>query len=197
MANLIHGLETLEIGATTWREILNYNLDELDPNRIFVGLAEARPEAGSEGRFWFSSDTALLYYDDGESWIRISGGSVAGSFVLPTLFLSGRLEVADAGNYLIAQKRMYVPADATISAVQVVGVDGLDVEATGNSVINVSDTDHVQGGLPQTIALTLAHGAAYGRQTGSIDIVAGSYLYLFASEADGGHYGVQIALEVQ
>lgn len=72
MAQLPHGIHTLDIGATTPREIINAALEQLDQNRITAGPISSRPAAGVAGRFWFATDTGAtgLSYDNGEEWVE-------------------------------------------------------------------------------------------------------------------------------
>lgn len=35
------------------------------------GLDADKPSAGFQGRFWYSSDTATMYYDNGTTWTAL------------------------------------------------------------------------------------------------------------------------------
>lgn len=78
MAELPHGLHTLDIGSTTAREVVNAALEQLDPNRIKAGLISARPAAGVANRFYYATDQETLYFDNGSTWDTVAGGGGGG-----------------------------------------------------------------------------------------------------------------------
>ena len=46
------------------------------------GLFSARPSAGTEGRFYFATDTSAMYYDTGSSWASVqTTASIASSLI--------------------------------------------------------------------------------------------------------------------
>jgi len=79
MAILTHGLETIEVGATGWRTILNTNLTALDPGRFTSGLFASRPAAGTANRYYFATDTLKIYYDTGVVWLEVGSSSSSSS----------------------------------------------------------------------------------------------------------------------
>lgn len=76
----IHGLETIELGSTAWRQIINFNLEQLDSNRIYNIDSTNLPTSGFKAkRFFYTNDTHKLYYDNGLSLVELIGGSGGGS----------------------------------------------------------------------------------------------------------------------
>jgi len=196
MAILTHGLETLEIGATTPREIINANLQDLDTNRIFTGPIGSRPAAGDGDRFYYATDEQVLYYDNGGSWETVAGGGGTG-FLSVQFF--GNVQVTDASNFKIMQKKVYFPIGAEINAAQVSGVGGVDPTKLNSDTtrIHVSDTDYDQAGSPNGFDLDLPGDAGDARASPgmALTIGSGSYAYIFLTLADGNHLSPSVLLE--
>lgn len=198
MALLPNGLETLEIGVVTWREILNGNFTKLDQRCILSGTLAARPVFGSSPRFYYATNTGQLFYDSGASWVLVSGAAPAATVAV--LFL-GNVQVTSGGNDKIWQKRVYFPNGAAIRAAQVTGCDGVDpLKSAGDlTVIHVSDTNWQQGGSPAGFDVELPGDAADAReQPGSpLVIGAGSYVHIFITQNAGNHAGPKLLLELE
>jgi len=128
--------------------------------------------------------------------LELLGIATAGEYSHAMTFrFAGILEAATAGNASRMQRKVYCAAALTIGEGQVNGgTEGMDPDATGDTVIYISDTDYAQAGTPSYIALTLAHGAAHARATGSLSIEAGGYLYVFVQQATGGHQGAEVQI---
>lgn len=76
MATLTHNLDTIEQGSVNWRLILNSNLEKLDNNRIFTISSNNLPSnSGKYGRFFYTTDTNNLYFDDGINIIQLTYSS--------------------------------------------------------------------------------------------------------------------------
>lgn len=109
---------------------------------------------------------------------------------------SGQLEVTGPANAPIMQKAVYLARAARITAAWVSGVDGLDTVASGQTRIRLSDHPYDAQSGAAGIDLTLAASQSRGQATGDIAVLAGSWLYIFITQATGGHYGAQVGLEI-
>lgn len=116
-------------------------------------------------------------------------GSAAVSF-------SGELEVTGPGNAAFTQKAVFLARAAKITAAWVSGIDGLDGQATGQTVVRLADRPWDQQGGAAGLNLTLSAGQSAAVATGEIEIPAGGWLYLFIAQATGGHFGAQVGLEI-
>jgi hypothetical protein len=109
---------------------------------------------------------------------------------------SGQLEVTTPANAAIMQKSIYMARAARVTAAWISGVDGLDSGASGQTTIRISDHPYDQQAGAAAIDLTLAAGQCRTQAAGEVAIAAGSWLYIFITQATGGHYGVQVGLEI-
>lgn len=111
---------------------------------------------------------------------------------------SGQLEVTTADNVAYMQKAVFLDRAAQVSTAWIGGVEGLDASGGGQSVIRLSDHPYdQQGGETQAFDLILPSGQTYASAAGGIIIPALSWLYLFVTQADGGHYGAQVGFHFQ
>lgn len=111
---------------------------------------------------------------------------------------SGMLEATSAENVAITQKAVFLDHAARIVGAWISGVDGIDPDAAGQTVIHVSDRPYDQQGTDaQGFDLILAAGECRTVASGEIAIPAESWLYVFITQADGGHYGAQTGLNIQ
>lgn len=108
---------------------------------------------------------------------------------------SGQLEVTGPANAAIMQKAIYMARAARITAAWISGVDGLDSGAAGQTRIRLSSSPYNQQAGAASIELTLAAGQSRAQAAGEITVTAGGWLYLFITQAAGGHYGAQVGFE--
>jgi microcystin-dependent protein len=59
--------------------------DRLDPiAAVFAaGAVGARPAAGTAGRFYFATDTSILYFDTGSAWVALNADPIPIGLVVP------------------------------------------------------------------------------------------------------------------
>lgn len=69
-----NNLESLEIGATAWPNILNANTVNIDEGLIRRGTLASRPAFGTANRLYYSTDTNELFYDTGSAWVLVADG---------------------------------------------------------------------------------------------------------------------------
>jgi hypothetical protein len=108
---------------------------------------------------------------------------------------SGQLEAAGPDNAGIMQKAVYIPRTARIGAAWVSGVDGLG-EASGTTVIRLSNQPFDRQDGATGFELILAVGQSVAQASGSVTVPAGGWLYVFITQASGGHYGAQVGFEI-
>lgn len=103
---LENGLNTIELGSTAWRNIINMNFKELDKNRFFiVNLDADLPTIFKNNRFFLSLESSKIFYDDGTQLLSAGGGAGieyennANKFIKVNSTEDG-LEYAELGNPL-------------------------------------------------------------------------------------------------
>lgn len=109
---------------------------------------------------------------------------------------SGQLEVTGPGNAAIMQKAIYLAHAARITAAWISGVDGLDTGALGQTKLRFSDHSYDQPTGATGFDLTLAASQSRTLAAGEVAIAAGGWLYIFITQAIGGHYGAQVGFEI-
>ena len=109
---------------------------------------------------------------------------------------SGQLEVTGPNNAAIMQKAIFMPRTARVTAAWISGVDGLAGEATDSTIIRFLDRPYDQQDGAAGFDLTLAAGQSRARVAGDVTIPASGWLYIFIVQATGGHYGVQVGVEI-
>lgn len=109
---------------------------------------------------------------------------------------SGQLEVTGPANVAIMQKAIYMARAARITAAWISGVDGLDTGASGQTRIRLSNSPYDQQGGASGIDLTLAAGQSRTQAGGDVAVAAGGWLFIFITQATGGHYGAQVGFEL-
>jgi hypothetical protein len=50
---------------------LNMTIARAFNGMVLQGLTASMPAAGQSGRFYFATDTSIMYYDNGSSWVSI------------------------------------------------------------------------------------------------------------------------------
>jgi hypothetical protein len=106
MATLTTGLNTLEIGSTAWREIVNADLELLDVRTILSGTLAARPSTASTPRFYYATDSGQLFFDTGLAWRLLAGGATGVS----NYTASFTLALADASGVTINAASLAITA---------------------------------------------------------------------------------------
>ena len=109
---------------------------------------------------------------------------------------SGQLEVTAPANAAIMQKAIYMARAARITTAWISGVDGLDTGAAGQSRVRLSDHSYDQQAGATGFDLTLAASQSRTLAAGEVAIDAGGWLYIFITQATGGHYGAQVGFEI-
>lgn len=109
---------------------------------------------------------------------------------------SGQLEVTSPANAAIMQKSIYMARAARVTAAWISGVDGLDSGASGQTRFRVSGSPYDQQAGAASIDLTLAANQSRAQAAGEIAIAAGGWLYIFITQAAGGHYGAQVGAQL-
>ena len=67
-------------GVTQLRLSIDNHADALDAAALDLqGTLAARPPAGTQGRYFFATDAAALFRDDGTSWVEIQVGPIGTS----------------------------------------------------------------------------------------------------------------------
>ena len=109
---------------------------------------------------------------------------------------SGELQITAHDNAGIMQKAFFMARAARVDAAWVSGVDGLNGEVTGATVIHFSDRPFDPQDGAAGFDLTLAGGQSQARVAGELTIPAGGWVYIFIVRSDGGHYGAQVGFEI-
>ena len=110
----------------------------------------------------------------------------------------GMLELTALGNAATMQKSVFLGRAGRIASAWIAGVDGMDTEATGETILRFSDLPHdQQEGTSQFIDLALSAGECRAVAAGSIAIPADGWLHVFIRQAGGGHYGAQIGIHIE
>lgn len=73
------GTVSLSLLDADFTGVANY----VNNREISIGSAAARPAAGVAGRWYFASDTGLLYVDTGSAWTQVGNTGVASSVGAP------------------------------------------------------------------------------------------------------------------
>ncbi len=114
----------------------------VNAREIAAGTAAARPAAGTAGRWYYSTDTAVLSFDNGSAWTAV-GGAVLGANVF-----TGRQDWAKG-------------ADLASASTLALGTDGNYFHVTGTTTITALST--AQAGTVVLLefagVLTLTHNA--------------------------------------
>lgn len=83
---LNNGLNTIELGSTNWRNILNIDLEILDKNRFFIVNTTAElPTSFKGNRFFLNLEDSTLKYDNSIELIDIAGGGSGSGQVIDLL----------------------------------------------------------------------------------------------------------------
>lgn len=61
-----------------WHLPVNRNWKAIDDNAVGAGTQANRPEPGTEGRKYVSTDNSVIYYDNGSSWDSVAGRNLDG-----------------------------------------------------------------------------------------------------------------------
>jgi hypothetical protein len=87
-STLPHGLKTSVLDSD-YKAEQDQNWAALDPNRIASGTFANRPAAGTANRFYYATDTQVLYWDNGATWdttgldkLPLAGGIMTGDIVM-------------------------------------------------------------------------------------------------------------------
>lgn len=112
------------------------------------------------------------------------------------LTLGGKLAVTAVGNYLVLQKKIWIPSAMTIAGAQVIGCGGQS--GAGDSKIRISTENYTNPSGAEYFDLTIPAAAtttsAYVVPDPEITLPAESWLYVFCSQA-GGHESAQILID--
>lgn len=73
----IHVGET-ETQTLTNKDLTNVTNDVRGTRVLASGLESAKPAFGTAGRTYLSTDTGLLWHDDGTAWIQVADGGAVG-----------------------------------------------------------------------------------------------------------------------
>lgn len=128
-----------------------------------------------------------------ESYLYNGTGSAAVplSLIIPySAFFSGGLETTTANNTGTMQRKIIVPTGCTkISSIYISGASLLDESGSGNTTIDVSDTDYSTAG--NYLRSTLSYNATTTTtSTGTINVTAGNSVYVYVSSSAGSHADV-------
>lgn len=69
---LENGLDTIEQGSLNWRLLLNSNFSKLDSGRWIAILEGNLPISHIANRFFYTTDTNKIYYDDGTNYTSVN-----------------------------------------------------------------------------------------------------------------------------
>ena len=75
------GTVSLSLLDADFTGVANY----VNTREISIGTAAARPASAVAGRWYFASDTGLLYVDTGSSWVQVGNTGVASSVGSPRI----------------------------------------------------------------------------------------------------------------
>jgi hypothetical protein len=107
MAELSQGLNTLDAGTVTWREVTNNNLVLINGlYLVAVGLASARPAAPGAGdiKGYYATDTNVLSVYTGGVWVQVNATTLPDPLTIATLQASGTggIEVKNSAGTTVA-----------------------------------------------------------------------------------------------
>jgi len=103
--------------ATTEKvtEMIQAHADLLEQHGISAGLHASRPAAGTEGNYYFSTDSGIWARDNGTSWDEVSGLSEAYIQGLIDTSIGTHAGVADAHHAKYTDGEAQSVADAQIA----------------------------------------------------------------------------------
>lgn len=122
------------------------------------GTLAARPAAGSQGRKWFTTDGARIYYDTGSAWLEAAYLPLVGGTVTGATVFSGAVTFSAVPTFAggIATTTLDASGAAEFDGGVTITAGGLIVSAGATSVQGLTCTTLNTGTLAASGAATLA-----------------------------------------
>src|SRR5215831_14639844 len=83
-------------------------------NAYLIGLDGAKPAASTDGRYYYATDTGLLYRDNGAAWVQIAVNTIINTWT-PTLGGSATYSLQN-GIYVKLGRLVWIGAQLTVTA---------------------------------------------------------------------------------